>query len=107
MEHDAGTSLFHALNPLENDPSVQGVETDGVANTNIVWHGNKLLALEEGHAPFELDPVTLESKGAWTFNESLVGPMTAHPKIDPETGEMIFFGYSVDGMLSLRGCLCM
>jgi carotenoid cleavage dioxygenase len=102
MEHDAGTSLFHALNPLENDPSVQGVETDGVANTNIVWHGNKLLALEEGHAPFELDPVTLESKGAWTFNESLVGPMTAHPKIDPETEEMIFFGYSVDGMLSAK-----
>src|SRR5207249_3567836 len=23
-----------------------------------------------------------------------LGPMTAHPKIDPETGEMLFFGYS-------------
>jgi carotenoid cleavage dioxygenase len=100
LEHEAGHSLFNPLNPMDVDPSVQGVETDGVANTNIVWHGNKLLALEEGHAPFELDPVTLESKGAWTFDETLVGPMTAHPKIDPETGEMIFFGYSVDGMLS-------
>ena len=41
---------------MEQDPSVAGLETDGVANTNIIWHGGKLLALEEGHAPFELDP---------------------------------------------------
>jgi carotenoid cleavage dioxygenase len=26
--------------------------------------------------------------------------MTAHPKIDPETGEMLFFGYNADGMIS-------
>lgn len=100
LEHEAGRSLFSAMNPMDVDPSVQGVVTDGVANTNIVWHGNKLLALEEAHAPFELDPVTLESKGAWTFDDALSGPMTAHPKIDPVTGEMVFFGYSVDGMLS-------
>jgi carotenoid cleavage dioxygenase-like enzyme len=77
MENEAGRSLFSPLNPMEQDPSVAGIETDGVANTNIVWHGDKLLALEEGHAPFELDPKTLESKGAWKFNEKLVGPMTA------------------------------
>lgn len=100
LEHEAGKSLFSALNPMDVDPSVQGVVTDGVANTNIVWHGGKLLALEEAHAPFELDPVTLQSKGPWTFDEALVGPMTAHPKIDPVSGEMIFFGYSADGMLS-------
>jgi carotenoid cleavage dioxygenase-like enzyme len=100
LEHKAGKSLFNGLNPMDTDPSVEGMQTDGLANTNIIWHGDKLLALEEGHAPFELDPITLKSKGAWTFDENLVGPMTAHPKIDPETGEMIFFGYSVDGMLS-------
>lgn len=100
LEHEASRSLFSAFNPMDTDESVQGVETDGVANTNIIWHGNKLLALEEAHAPFELDPVTLESKGAWKFDNELVGPMTAHPKVDPKTGEMIFFGYSADGMLS-------
>ena len=26
--------------------------------------------------------------------------MTAHPKIDPETGEMLFFGYSTSGPMS-------
>ena len=99
-EHEAGESLFSAFNPMESDPSVQGMETDGIANTNVLWHGGKLLALEEGHAPFELDPNSLESKGAWTYNDKLVGPMTAHPKIDPETGEMLFFGYNADGVIS-------
>ena len=73
------------------------METDGLANTNVVWHGGKLLALEEGHAPFEVNPDTLESIGAWTFGDKLEGPMTAHPKMDPKSGEMLFFGYMADG----------
>ena len=99
-ERAAGEALFGAFNPMDADESVQGLETDGLANTNIVWHAGKLLALEEAHAPFELDPHTLESIGPWTFADKLKGPMTAHPKIDPETGEMLFFGYNADGMIS-------
>jgi carotenoid cleavage dioxygenase len=98
LEHEAGQSLFNVFNPLENDPSVAGIATDGLANTNIVWHGGRLLALEEAHPPFELDPETLEPKGSWRFGGRLEGPMTAHPKIDPATGEMVFFGYMVDGL---------
>ncbi|TDJ24915.1 MAG: carotenoid oxygenase family protein [Gammaproteobacteria bacterium] len=99
-EHEAGESLFAAFNPMDSDESVQGLETDGLANTNVIWHGGKLFALEEAHAPFELDPQTLESKGTWDFGGKLVGPMTAHPKIDPETGEMLLFGYNANGMIS-------
>ncbi len=99
-ERQEGRSLFSAMNPMASDPSVQGMETDGLANTNIVWHGGKLLALEEAHAPFELDPESLESKGAWRFDDRLTGPMTAHPKIDPKTGEMFFFGYMADGFFT-------
>ena len=44
-ENAAGESLFGAFNPMESDESVQGMETDGLANTNIVWHAGKLLAL--------------------------------------------------------------
>ncbi|MFT5578015.1 MAG: carotenoid cleavage dioxygenase-like enzyme [Paraglaciecola psychrophila] len=95
LERDAGKSLFSAFNPMDCDPSVAGMQTDGTANTNIVWHGNKLMALEEGHAPFELDPNTLESKGGWNFDGGYGDRMTAHPKIDPKTGEMLFFGYMV------------
>jgi len=99
-ERDAGRSLFGAFNPMENDPSVANIETNGLANTNVVWHGNKLLALEEGNSPFEMDPHTLESRGSWDFNKRYQGPMTAHPKMDPVTGEMLFFGYMADGPFS-------
>ena len=98
-EREAGRSLFGAFNPMDADPSVAGIETDGLANTNVIWHGGRLLALEEGHAPFEVDSQTLESIGPWRFDDTFEGPMTAHPKIDPVTGEMIFFGYMVDGVL--------
>ena len=44
--------------------------------------------------------MTLKSVGPWTLRQELVGPMTAHPKIDAETGEMLFFGYNADGGIS-------
>ena len=37
-------------------------------------------------------PRSLESRG---YVEPYKGRVTAHPKIDPETGEMVWFGYSV------------
>jgi carotenoid cleavage dioxygenase len=67
------------------------VQTNGVANTNLIWHAGRLLALEEGHAPIEIEPRSLETLGTWTFGGRLPDNMTAHPKIDPETGEMVFF----------------
>ena len=73
----------------------------GVANTNIVWHAGKLLALEEGHQPFELDPRTLGSKGYLDY-AGAAKRFTAHPKIDPETGELVFFGYMVGDDAVLR-----
>ena len=100
LEREAGEALFNPFNPMESEPSVAMMETDGLANTNVVWHGGRLLALEEGHLPFELDPETLESKGAWSFEDGYAGPFTAHPKMDPKTGEMLFFGYSAGGMFS-------
>jgi carotenoid cleavage dioxygenase len=94
-ENAAGRALYGTFgNPMTSDPSVVGKD-GGVGNTNIVWHAGRLLALEEGHAPFELDPVTLESKG---YRSEYRGRVTAHPKMDPETGEMVWFGYSVGDM---------
>jgi carotenoid cleavage dioxygenase len=94
-ENAAGRRLFGTFgNPATTDPSVFG-QDGGVANTNILWHGGKLLALEEGHMPFEMDPVTLESRGYVTPYRDRV---TAHPKIDPDTGEMVWFGYSIGQM---------
>jgi carotenoid cleavage dioxygenase-like enzyme len=92
VEHEAGQSMFGAFgNPLTTDPSVMGKDS-GVANTNILFHAGRLLALEEGHQPFEVDPKTLGPRGYLNYAGD-AHRFTAHPKIDPETGEMMFFGY--------------
>ena len=93
QERKAGKSLINALNPMESDPIYNFDSSDGTANTNIIYHANKLLALEEGHPPFELDPISLESKGSWDYKKKLNSAMTAHPKIDPKTGEKFGFSY--------------
>lgn len=76
------------------------VADQGKANTHVLSHAGRLLALEEAHLPFELHPQTLDSLGPWDADGALHGPFTAHPKTDPESGEMVFFGYGADGPLS-------
>ena len=94
LEHKAGKALFGSWgNPATTDPSVIGHE-GGVANTSILFHAGKLLALEEAHQPFAVDPGTLDPNGYETY-AGTARRFTAHPKIDPDTGEMLFFGYGV------------
>jgi carotenoid cleavage dioxygenase-like enzyme len=101
LEREAGRALFGTSgNPADSDPAVLGMATDGGANTNIVWHGGRLLALEEGHAPIELDPSTLETRGVLSFEGRLARNMTAHPKIDPETGQLWLFANMPGGGVS-------
>jgi carotenoid cleavage dioxygenase-like enzyme len=87
-EHDAGRALFGGFGQ-PSDPSVQGVPT-GTANTHIVQHAGRLMALQEASEPFEVDPATLDSFGFMKTG----GKFTAHPKLDPETGELVWFAYS-------------
>ncbi len=61
------------------------------ANTHVIGHGGKILALEEGAFPYELDG-ELDTVGPFTYDGKLTTAMTAHPKICPETGELLFFG---------------
>ena len=92
LENAKGRALFATSgNPRDNDPAVTSVRTDGVANTNLVWHAGRLLALEEGHAPIEIHPRTLATLEQWKFGGALPGNLTAHPKIDPKTGELLAF----------------
>ncbi|HEY9802377.1 MAG TPA: carotenoid oxygenase family protein [Leptolyngbyaceae cyanobacterium] len=65
------------------------------ANTALVWHGGKLLALWEGAEPYEISVPNLETVGSYNYQGKLASRFTAHPKIDPATGEMMFFGYAV------------
>ncbi|MFM7870925.1 MAG: carotenoid oxygenase family protein, partial [Actinomycetota bacterium] len=75
------------------DPNVTLDMTCSKANTHIVGHAGKILALEEGHFPYVLDG-DLNTVGPTDFNGILKGPFTAHPKICPVTGELLAFGYA-------------
>lgn len=68
------------------------------ANTNIIFWRGVLLATKEDGPPFVMDPVTLETLGRYDFDGQVNSPtFTAHPKIDPVTGEMVCFGYEAGG----------
>jgi len=90
-ERKAGHALYRGL------LSFEGTEAPAIkvtANTNIVAHAGKLLALVESSLPTEMVPCTLATVGLYDFGGKLGTAMTAHPKLDPETGEMLFFGYA-------------
>jgi carotenoid cleavage dioxygenase len=94
----ARSQLFgYYRNPFDIDPRARHLNATA-ANTNIVFHAGKLLALKEDSVPFEIDPDTLETRGAYDFGGKYSSPtFTAHPKVDAATGEMITYGYETEG----------
>lgn len=90
-ERKAGKALYRGI------ISMSGTEAPAIkvtGNTNIVSHAGKLMALVESSLPTEMVPCTLATVGLYDFGGKLGSAMTAHPKMDPETGEMLFFGYA-------------
>jgi carotenoid cleavage dioxygenase-like enzyme len=65
------------------------------ANTSILGHGGRVLCLQEIGLPYEIDVNDLSTLGTFDFGGLLQGPMTAHPKVDPATGDLLFFGYGL------------
>jgi carotenoid cleavage dioxygenase len=63
------------------------------SNVSTVYHAGKLLSLGEVGLPYLVDPRDLSTVGVYDFAGRMYGSMTAHPKIDAVTGEMLFFGY--------------
>ena len=101
LEHEAGRALFGAYrNPLTDDESVSG-KIRGTANTTAFIHGGTLYALKEDSPALAMNPATLETDGYTRFGGAMTGQtFTAHPKIDPATGDMIAFGYAAKGVLT-------
>ncbi|ARN76473.1 hypothetical protein BST96_17340 [Oceanicoccus sagamiensis] len=74
-------------------PSLDMLE-NGSSTTAIQYHHGKLYCLQETGYPFALNTrvedgqLVLDGSGDWdTFDGKLDTPFTAHPKIDPETGD--------------------
>ena len=95
-EMAAGHALFGGLSDFRlPDPEVSAAYgmMKNTANTHVVHHAGRTLALMEGARPTELGP-DLATVGECDFGGALQGAMTAHPKVDPTTRAMVFFGYA-------------
>ncbi|KAF9987597.1 hypothetical protein BGZ75_000376 [Mortierella antarctica] len=81
------------------------LKNDCNGNTALTFFGSRLLALQEAGKPIETSVPSLNTTGEYYFEEkegqnaAKKGPsrevVTAHPKIDPNTGEFIFFSWRV------------
>ncbi|KAK7710977.1 hypothetical protein SLS57_008296 [Botryosphaeria dothidea] len=124
-ERRAGRAMFGILKtPFSHHPCVRAVQ-DNTANTNVIVHAGKLLALSEQGPPYELDPTSCgESSGVVEIcggglitggpadtmttlgNTPFPGqipkgaPFTAHPHVDPKTGDLVGYGYGLKGVES-------
>jgi len=92
-ERNARKALFGGMRDfMARDDSVKNC-SGNTANTNVIWHHNKLLALNEGGLPVDVDINDLTQCNTYTFNQALNRSMMAHPKIDPVSGELLFYSY--------------
>jgi carotenoid cleavage dioxygenase len=66
------------------------------ANTDIVVHNGRLLALWYiSGQPVAVDLATLDTIGLEDFGGALPRNVSAHSKVDPVTGEFVFFDYAL------------
>ena len=79
-----------------------------IANTNVIYWGNKLLALWEAAEPHALDPKTLETIGI-DYVDGVLQPgdsLAAHPWIDPHSvmdqGKPCLVNFSISPGLSSK-----
>lgn len=63
-----------------------------LANTNIIHHAGRYLALYEAGAPYEVDS-ELNTVRLFNYEGKLPSVMSAHPKLDPSTGELVSVAY--------------
>jgi len=93
MEDEAGRPLWRGLmESTRENPKGQPYRDTG--NTDVLFHGGELLTLWYicGGA-HRVDPSTLESRGAHTFGRDRPARLSAHAKVDPASGELLWFDY--------------
>ena len=84
-------------------------DTVNTANTNVILHQGRLLALWEGGSPYALSANTLDTESRVAFSEELEGmPFSAHPKVESDgtmwnfgslMGKIILYHFGPDGQL--------
>ena len=94
-ETAAGEALWTGINERP-DFSRPGGPFKDTANTDLVYHGGRLLALWWLGGPcYQVELPSLETRGQYDFNGALPKGLSAHPKLDPVTGELMVFDFDV------------
>jgi carotenoid cleavage dioxygenase len=93
VEDMAGRSIWPGIaGPY--DHRLPGSPIKDVSNTDVIFYAGKLLSLwHMAGIPYDIDPLTLETKGKETLGGLLRHSLSAHSKTDPLTGELYFFTY--------------
>jgi carotenoid cleavage dioxygenase-like enzyme len=89
-ERQAGNSLWPGImGPFDSGRSEYLKDT---ANTDLVFHNGNLLATWYMCGDvYQLDPVSLAGRGKSDFGGKLKSKVSAHPKVDARTGELMYF----------------
>ncbi len=96
-EQAAGRPLYRAFGTaFEDDRLLRGVALQSPVNVSVYPAFGTLLAFGEQGLPWELDPVTLETRREYSFGDRLnpISPFSAHANVDLDTGELYNFGIS-------------
>ncbi|MFD6224392.1 carotenoid oxygenase family protein [Nocardia asteroides] len=100
VEREQGKAVFGSFMHGSDTPPPPGVAPKNPANTHVALYDNRLLVLCEAAVPHELRPDTLATTSrSYDFGGEVIGPMTAHYKVDPANGDLLFF-VSMGGALT-------
>ena len=83
-EQRAGRLVRSALGThIDNGPPASGPDAFNTANTSVIEHAGRLLALWEGGSAYALDRHDLSTQGPVSWRADLQQvPFSAHPKVD-------------------------
>jgi all-trans-8'-apo-beta-carotenal 15,15'-oxygenase len=88
-EQAAGKALYRGVFGTQKPGgwlnNIFDIRLKNIANTNVIYWDNKLLALWEAAEPHRLDPATLETIGI-DYLDGILQPgdaFSAHPRLDP------------------------
>ncbi|MGC4934689.1 carotenoid oxygenase family protein [Gordonia sp. DT30] len=100
-EEAAGHAIWSGLTDgytpsvAEVGPELAGTVRE-LPDINVVSHAGRLLAMAEADQPYRLDPADLATLARTDCAGAMRVGSTAHPKIDPATGEMVLFNYTLE-----------
>ncbi len=108
-ELEAGAPLWAGIvespaKSLRDGWGARGRMKDASSTDVVVHAGRALTTFYQCGDVYQTDPVTLAPHGAAPWGQTKMG-VSAHPKLDPATGELLYFGYGTEAPYMTFGVL--